>query len=53
MLEAGGDPVTTEEVYRGDVAVGIPKWQGWATDAKRKRDELMAADAESNGRKAS
>ena len=51
--EAGGDPVTPEEVYCGGVAVGIPKWQGWARDAKRKLDELMAADAESHGRKAS
>jgi len=49
----GGDPVTPEEVYCGDVAVGIPKWQGWARDAKRKLDELMADDAESHGRKAS
>jgi len=51
--ESGGDPVTPEEVYRDGVAVGIPKWQGWARDAKRKLDDLMAADAESHGRKAS
>ena len=36
----------------GRHAAGIPKWQGWARDAKRKLGELMAADAESHGRKA-
>jgi len=45
--------VTPEEVYCGGVTIGIPKWQGWARDAKRKLDGLMAADAESHGRKAS
>ncbi len=50
--EAGGDPVTPEEVYCSGVVVGIPKWQGWARDAKRRLDELMAADAESHARKA-
>ena len=50
--ESGGDPVTPEEVYCGGVSVGIPKWQGWARDAKRKLENLMAADAESHARKA-
>jgi RNA-directed DNA polymerase len=51
--EGGGDPVTPEEVYSGGVAIGIPKWQGWAKGAKKKLDDLMAADAASQGRKAS
>ena len=53
LTGVGGDPVTPEEVYCGGVAVGIPKRQGWARDAKRKLEDLMAADAETNGRKAS
>ena len=52
MPEAGGGPVTPEEVYCGGVAVGIPKWQGRARDAKRKLDKVMVADADSHGRKA-
>jgi putative transposase len=39
--EAGGDPVTPEEVYVGGVRTRIPKWQGWARAAKAKLDEMM------------
>jgi transposase InsO family protein len=43
--EAGGDPVTPEDVYAHGVAVGIPKWQKWAKAAKAKLDELMTEQA--------
>jgi transposase InsO family protein len=39
--EAGGDPVTPEDVYVGGVRVRIPKWQAWARAAKAKLDEMM------------
>ena len=39
--DAGGDPVTPEDVYTGGVRTQIPKWQGWAKAAKAKLDELM------------
>jgi transposase InsO family protein len=43
--EEGGDPVTPEDVYVNGIAVGIPKWQGWARGAKKRLEKLMAADA--------
>jgi transposase InsO family protein len=43
--EAGGDPVTPQDVYVGGVRTRIPKWQGWARAAKAKLDELMAEAA--------
>ena len=43
--EEGGDPVTPEDVYINGIAVGIPKWQGWARGAKERLEEMMAADA--------
>ena len=39
--EAGGDPVTPEDVYVGGVRTQIPKWQGWARAAKAKLDAMM------------
>jgi len=39
--EAGGDPVTPQDVYVGGVRTRIPKWQGWAKAAKAKLDKLM------------
>lgn len=42
---AGGDVVTPDEVYRGKIAIVLPKWQGWAKAAKQKLDDAKAADA--------
>ena len=39
--EGGGDPVTPQDVYVNGLAVGIPKWQGWAKGAKQRLDQLM------------
>lgn len=39
--EAGGDVVTPEAVYRGQVRTAIPRWQGWARDAKRRLDQKL------------
>lgn len=41
----GGDVVTPDEVYRGRIAIVLPKWQGWAKAAKQKLDDAKAADA--------
>lgn len=43
--EEGGDPLVPAEVYRGDRAVRIPRWQGWAKGAKAKLDKLMSEAA--------
>lgn len=40
---AGGDAVTPEAVYRGIVTPTIPRWQGWARDAKERLDKKLAA----------
>ena len=40
--EAGGDPLTPCEVYVEGWKVGIPKWQGWASEARAKLDEMLA-----------
>lgn len=40
----GGDPMTPADVYIHGVAVGLPKWQGWAKAARKKLAE-MTADA--------
>jgi len=40
--EAGGDVVTPEAVYRGQVITSIPLWQSWARDAKRRLDAKLA-----------
>lgn len=42
---AGGDAVTPDEVYRGEIAIVLPKWQDWARAAKQKLDDAKAADA--------
>ena len=39
--EAGGDPVTPEDVYVRGVAVRIPKWQPWAIQARAKLERMM------------
>mgnify|MGYP001812593315 FL=1 len=38
--ETGGDPVTPQDVYTGKVRTKLPRWQGWARQAKEKLDEL-------------
>ena len=43
--EEGGDPLVPAEVYRGDRAVRIPRWQGWAQGAKEKLDRMLAEAA--------
>lgn len=43
--EPGGDPVTPEEVYTGQVRPHLPRWQGWARAAKEKLDKLTQAAA--------
>jgi putative transposase len=44
--EHGGDPVTPIEAYTGRIVPRLPKWQGWAREAKAKLDDLMQQDAE-------
>lgn len=39
----GGDVVTPEAVYRGQVVTTIPRWQGWARDAKARLEAKLAA----------
>lgn len=41
--EAGGDVVTPETVYRGQIRTTIPRWQGWARDAKKRLDAKLAS----------
>lgn len=43
--DTGGDPVTPEDVYRGQVTPQLPRWQGWARAAKEKLDQLTQAAA--------
>jgi putative transposase len=43
--ETGGDVVAPEAVYRGRVRPTIPRWQGWARDAKARLDAKLAAIA--------
>lgn len=43
--EEGGDPVTPREVYEGKVRPQLPRWQGWAREAKRKLDQLRERPA--------
>jgi putative transposase len=42
----GGDPVTPLDVYTGRIVTQIPKWQGWAKQAKAKLEQLMREDAQ-------
>lgn len=39
--EAGGDPLVPEEVYAGGRTIRIPRWQGWAKEAKEKLEAMM------------
>ena len=41
--QSGGDVVTPEAVYRGQIATTIPRWQGWAKDAKARLETKLAA----------
>lgn len=43
--EEGGDPLVPEEVYTGGRSIGIPRWQGWARDAKEKLEKMLAEQA--------
>jgi putative transposase len=43
--EAGGDVVTPTDVYTGKVRTQLPRWQGWAREAKKKLDNLLQASA--------
>ena len=36
----GGDPITPADVYVDGLAVGLPKWQGWAKAAKEKLEQM-------------
>jgi putative transposase len=37
----GGDPLTPYNVYVEEMAVKLPKWQGWAKGAKEKLEKLL------------
>lgn len=39
--KAGGDPRTPIDVYRGEIEVQLPAWQGWAKAAKEKLEKLQ------------
>jgi len=39
--EVGGDPLTPRDVYVDGIATKIPRWQGWAREAKKKMDGLL------------
>lgn len=41
----GGDPVTPQDVYEHGLAIGIPKWQKWAVQAREQLDQMMYQDA--------
>lgn len=43
--EAGGDVVVPAEVYRDGIAVCIPRWQGWAREAKKKLEAVRRLPA--------
>lgn len=43
--EEGGDPLVPEEVYTGSRSIKIPRWQDWARRAKKKLDQMLAAEA--------
>ena len=36
----GGDPITPVDVYVHGLAVGLPKWQGWAKAARAKLEQM-------------
>ena len=39
----GGDPLTPDEVYTELRQTQIPRWQGWAREAKRQMEEQLSA----------
>jgi putative transposase len=41
----GGDPVTPQEVYTGQVVIQVPRWQAWAVEAKKKIEEQLGVSA--------
>ncbi len=41
----GADPLTPHDVYTGGAEIIIPRCHHWATAAKARLDEMMAADA--------
>jgi transposase InsO family protein len=43
--EEGGGPLIPAEVYTGSRSIKIPRWQGWAREAKKKLDQMLAAEA--------
>ena len=43
----GADPMTPHEVYAGGAEVIIPAWHHWTRAAKKKLDQMMTADAQS------
>ena len=42
--EEGGDPVAPADVYAKGLAVKLPEWQGWATAAKKRLEEMLAEE---------
>jgi putative transposase len=43
--EAGGDPLTPEDVYAQGRKTQLPAWQKWAKQAKEQLDQMMLEDA--------
>jgi len=43
--EQGGDVVTPTDVYTGKVRTQLPRWQGWAREAKKRLDEMLKVPA--------
>jgi len=43
--EAGGDVVTPTDVYTGKVRTRLPRWQGWAREAKKRLEEMLLKSA--------
>lgn len=41
----GGDAVTPQEVYTGQVVIQVPRWQVWAFEAKKKIEEQLGVSA--------
>lgn len=44
--EGGGDPLVPEDVYARGESVGLPRWQGWAREAKKKLETLRLSTTE-------
>jgi hypothetical protein len=43
--EAGGDVVTPTDVYTGKARTKLPRWQGWAREAKKRLEEMSLKSA--------